>query len=53
MLSQPRNRGIGVKLVEGVAAVGTGRNSIGAFLTTSRPYKKVGMLERFKTSVDI
>ncbi|CAM9652718.1 unnamed protein product [Ascophyllum nodosum] len=41
VLSQPRNRGIGVKLVEGVAAVGTGRNSIGAFLTTSRPYKKV------------
>ncbi|CAM9901291.1 unnamed protein product, partial [Ectocarpus sp. 8 AP-2014] len=41
VLSQPRNRGLGVELVAGVAAVGVGRNSIGAVITTSRPYKKV------------
>ena len=41
VLSQPRNRCLGVKLVAGVAAVGVGRNSIGAIITTSRPYKKV------------
>lgn len=46
VLSQLRNRGLGVELVAGVAAVGVGRNSIGAVITTSRPYKKV----RFTTS---
>lgn len=41
VLSQPRNRGLGIELMAGVAAVGVGRNSIGAIVTTSRPYKKV------------
>lgn len=41
VLSQPRNRGLGVELMPGVAAVGVGRNSIGAVVTTSRPHKKV------------
>ncbi|CAM9637245.1 unnamed protein product, partial [Ectocarpus fasciculatus] len=30
-----------MELVAGVAAVGVGRNSLGAVITTSRPYKKV------------
>lgn len=41
VLYQPQNRGLGMELVAGVAAVGVGRNSIGAIVTTSRPYKKV------------
>lgn len=41
VLSQPQNRGLGMELVAGVAAMGVGRNSIGAIVTTSRPYKKV------------
>lgn len=41
VLSQPQNRGLGMELVAGVAAMGVGRNSIGATITTSRPYKKV------------
>lgn len=44
VLSQPQNRGVKIELVAGVAAVGVGRNSIGAVVTTSRPYKKVGRL---------
>lgn len=46
VLSQARNKGLGVKLVAGVAAVGVGRNSIGAIITTSRPYKKVRKCSR-------
>ena len=41
VLSQPQNRGLGIKLMAGVAATGAGRNSIGAIMTASRPYKKV------------
>lgn len=41
VLSQPQNKGLGMELVAGVAAVGVGRNSIGATITSSRPYKKV------------
>lgn len=41
VLSQPQNRGLGMELAAGVAAMGVGRNSIGAVVTTSRPYKKV------------
>eukprot|EP00752_Nemacystus_decipiens_P010771 g9583.t2 len=41
VLAQPQNKGLGMELVAGVAAMGMGRNSIGATITTSRPYKKV------------
>lgn len=41
VLSQPQNRGLGMELVAGIAAVGVGHNSIGAIVTSSRPYKKV------------
>lgn len=41
VLSQPRNRDLRVALMADVAAVGVGRNSIGAVIMTSRPYKKV------------
>lgn len=44
VLSQQRNKGLGVELMGGVAAVGVGRNSIGAIITTTRPYKKVEFL---------
>lgn len=51
MLRQPRNRGLGVELVSGVVAVGVGRNSIGAVVTSSRPYKKVIPLTNFQPSI--
>lgn len=52
VLSQPYNRRLKLKLTEDVAAVGMGRNSIGAIITASRPYKKVFLVYHLLVQYD-